>query len=123
LADDQRARAERFKGWLPERFNTRSWDSIASELLTATGKMEDNPAVIYLIESRLPRTVPDLTDLTSRYFLGVRLSCAQCHDHPFVKWTQRDFWGVAAFFAPIQTPGKPKQVYNVGLKDDPTITL
>ena len=85
--------------------------------------MEENPAVIYLIEGRLPRTVPDLTDLTSRYFLGVRLNCAQCHDHPFVKWKQQDFWGMAAFFTQIQTPGKPKLVYQVGVKDDPELTL
>ena len=123
LADDQRGRADRLRAWLTGQFNTKTWDRIATDLLTATGKPDQNPAVGYLIEGRLPRTVPDLTDLTSRYFLGVRLSCAQCHDHPFVKWTQKDFWGVAAFFAPIQTPGKPKQVYNVGLKDDPTITL
>jgi hypothetical protein len=124
LADDQRVRADKFRAWLAERFNTKSWDKIATDLLTATGKMEDNPAVIYLIEGRLPRTVPDTTDLVTRYFLGVRLNCAQCHDHPFVnKWTQQDYWGVAAFFTQIQTPGKPKQVYNVGLKDDLALTL
>ena len=123
LADDHRARADRFKGWLAERFNTRTWDRIASELLTATGKIEDNPAVIYLIESRLPRTVPDLTDLTSRYYLGIRLSCAQCHDHPFVKWKQQDFWGMAAFFTQVQTPGRPKLVYQVGVKDNLELTL
>ncbi len=117
------SRADRFRQWLAGRFNTKTWDRIATELLTATGKMEENPAVIYLIEGRLPRTVPDLTDLTSRYFLGVRLNCAQCHDHPFVKWTQQDFWGMAAFFTQIQTPGKPKQVYQVGVKDDPELTL
>lgn len=123
LADDARGRADKLRAWLAGQFNTQTWDRIATDLLTATGKIEQNPAVVYLIEGRLPRTVPDLTDLASRYFLGVRLSCAQCHDHPFVKWTQQDFWGVAAFFAPIQTPGKPKQVYNIGLKDDPAITL
>jgi hypothetical protein len=123
LADDARARADRFRTWLAAAFNTRTWDRIATDLLTATGKMEQNPAVIYFIEGRLPRTVPDLADLTSRYFLGVRLSCAQCHDHPFVDWKQQDFWGLAAFFTQIQTPGRPKQVYQVGLKDDPAITL
>src|SRR6266545_346860 len=123
LADDQRVRAEKFRLWLAERFNTKSWDTIATELLTATGKMDDNPAVIYLIEGRLPRTVPDLTDLTSRYFLGIRLNCTQCHDHPFVAWKQQDFWGMAAFFTQIQTPGKSKLVYQVGVKDYPEITL
>jgi Protein of unknown function (DUF1549)/Protein of unknown function (DUF1553) len=123
LADDQPARADQFRTWLAGRFNTPSWDQIASELLTATGKMEENPAVIYLIEGRLPRSVPDLTDLASRYLLGVRLSCAQCHDHPFVKWTQRDYWGMAAFFTQVQTPGKPKLVYQVGVRDYPEVTL
>ena len=122
-ADDRQVRADRLREWLAGRFNTKNWDRIATELLTATGKVEENPAVNYLIEGRLPRTVPDLTDLATRYFLGVRLNCAQCHDHPFVKWTRQDYWGVAAFFTQVQTPGKPKQVYKVGVKDDPAITL
>jgi hypothetical protein len=123
LADDRRARADQLRKWLAERFNTQTWDRITTDLLTATGKMDENPAVSYLIEGRLPRTVPDLTDLTTRYFLGVRLSCAQCHDHPFVKWKQQEFWGVAAFFTQVQTPGKPKQVYQAGIKDNPALTL
>jgi len=123
LADDRRVRADQLRKWLAEGFNTKAWDRIATELLTATGKMDQNPAVVYLVEGRLPRTVTDLTDLTSRYFLGVRLSCAQCHDHPFVSWKQRDFWGMAAFFTQIQTPGKPKLVYQVGVKDYPEHTL
>jgi hypothetical protein len=123
LADDQRARADRFRQWLADRFNTQAWDQIATELLTATGKIEDNPAVIYLVEGRLPRSVPDLTDLTTRYFLGVRLNCAQCHDHPFVDWKQQDYWGMAAFFTQVQTPGRAKQVYQLGVRDDPKITL
>lgn len=123
LADDSTKRAERFGRWLAEQFNTRRWDQIVTELITATGKMEDNPAVTYLIEGRLPRAVPDLTDLTSRHFLGVRLNCAQCHDHPFVKWKQEEFWGMAAFFTQIQTPKRAKQVYEKGVVDDPTLTL
>jgi Protein of unknown function (DUF1549)/Protein of unknown function (DUF1553) len=123
LADDYRVRADRFRQWLADRFNTKTWDRIATDLLTATGKLDENPAVIYLVEGRLPRTVPDLTDLASRYFLGIRLNCAQCHDHPFVHWKQQDFWGMAAFFTQVQTPGKPKLVYQVGVKDYPEITL
>ena len=123
LADDQNKRAERFSRWLAEQFNTRRWDQIVTELITATGKMEDNPAVTYLIEGRLPRAVPDLTDLTTRHFLGIRLNCAQCHDHPFVKWKQEEFWGMAAFFTQIQTPKRAKQVYEKGVVDDATLTL
>ena len=123
LADDQEKRADQFRFWLAEQFNTKSWDQIVTELLTATGKMEDNPAVTYLIEGRLPRSIPDLTDLTSRYVLGIRLNCAQCHDHPFVDWKQEEFWGMAAFFTQIQTPKRAKQVYELGIVDDPALTL
>lgn len=38
----------------------------------------------------------------SRVFLGVRIGCAQCHDHPFAEWKQRDFWGTAAYFAGVR---------------------
>jgi hypothetical protein len=123
LADDSTKRADRFRHWLAGQFNTRRWDQIVTELITATGKMEENPAVTYLIEGRLPRAVPDLTDLTSRYVLGIRLNCAQCHDHPFVNWKQEEFWGMAAFFTQIQTPKRAKQVYEKGVVDDPQLTL
>jgi hypothetical protein len=51
------------------------------------------------------------------------LNCAQCHDHPFVKWKQEAFWGMAAFFTQIQTPKRAKQVYEKGVVDDPQLTL
>lgn len=125
LADDAKNRSDRFRAYLANQFHTRTWDKIASDLVTATGKMEDNAAVTYLIEGRLPRGVPDLTDLSSRYFLGLRLNCVQCHDHPSpdVKWKQADFWGMAAFFTQIQTPKRAKQVYEKGVVDDPSLTL
>src|SRR5688572_6363373 len=123
FADDQTNRAERFRDWLAEQFNTRRWDQIVTDVITASGKMEENAAVTWLIEGRLPRAVPDLTDLTSRFFIGVRLNCAQCHDHPFVDWKRQDYWGMAAFFTQIQTPGKPKMVYKSGLLDNPQMTL
>jgi hypothetical protein len=124
LASEQRLQTERFAEWLAARFNDNDgWNKIIYDLLTATGKIEENAAVAYLIEGRHPLGVTDLTDLSSRYFLGVRLNCAQCHDHPFVDWKQQDYWGMAAFFAQIQTPGRPKQVYRSGVQDDPRLTL
>lgn len=49
----------------------------------------------------------NLAAATSRMFLGVRLECAQCHNHPFDRWTRQDFWGYAAFYASLerQQPG------------------
>lgn len=52
----------------------------------------------------------NLASAYARVFLGVRLNCAQCHDHPFTEWKQQDFWGVAAFFntpGPMSDEGKP----------------
>jgi hypothetical protein len=123
LVNEQRQQTERFTTWLADRFNSDPWDQIATELLTASGKLEENPAVTYLIEGRFPLGVTDLTDLSTRYFLGVRLNCAQCHDHPHVAWKQQDYWGLAAFFSQIQTPGRPKTVYLAGIKDDPKLTM
>jgi hypothetical protein len=124
LANEQRMQTKRFADWMTARFNHNDgWDQIVYDLLTATGKMDENPAVTYLIEGRNPLGVTDLTDLSARYFLGVRLNCAQCHDHPFVEWKQKDYWGMAAFFAQIQTPGRPKLVHLIGVQDDPRMTL
>jgi hypothetical protein len=124
LAGEQRLQTARFADWMAARINASDgWDRIVYDLLTATGKLDENPAVTYLIEGRNPLGVTDLTDLTARYFLGVRLNCAQCHDHPFVEWKQQDYWGMAAFFVQIQTPGRPKLVHLGGVRDDPRLTL
>lgn len=124
IASEERQRTERFTSWLADRFNRNDgWDRITFDLLTATGKLEENPAVTYLIEGRGVLGVTDLTDLTSRYFLGVRLNCAQCHDHPHVAWKRQDYWGMAAFFAQIQTPGRQKVVYEAGVRDASKMTL
>lgn len=52
----------------------------------------------------------NLAASTARVFLGVRLECAQCHDHPFAKWAQTDFWGLAAFYSGIQPNNLVRQV-------------
>ena len=123
LTNEQRVTPERFHSWLAEQINREKWDRIVYQLLTASGKIEENPAVIYLVEGRNPLGVTDLTDLSCRYFLGLRLNCARCHDHPFAKWTQKDYWGMAAFFAQIQTPGRPKLVHRIGVQDDLKMNL
>jgi hypothetical protein len=68
-------------------------------------------AVFYQVEKAAPE---NLAGKTSRLFLGVRLECAQCHDHPFAKWKREEFWSQAAFFAGIETPGQ-----GIPLRDNP----
>ena len=99
---NQRIRPELLVRWLEQGFQTKTWDRLAHELVTATGAQEENGAVTYMLKGRYTLSVTEMTDLTSRYFLGVQLNCAQCHNHPFASWKQSDYWGIASFFTQIQ---------------------
>lgn len=64
---------------------------------------EPTPLAFYQANEYKPE---NLAAATSRLFLGVKLECAQCHDHPFAKWTRNQFWEYTAFFAGITTQGR-----------------
>src|SRR5262249_1735876 len=67
-------------------------------ILTATGDENQNAPVVWYKELQTPdRFVDD----TAQVFLGLRLACAQCHHHPYEKWSQDDYWGIAAYFGHI----------------------
>jgi hypothetical protein len=92
-----------FDRWLRGHFvDNTPYDKIVRELLTAGGQANQNGPVLYYTSLELK---PEkLAASTSEIFLGVQIQCAQCHDHPFDKWKQNDFWGYAAFFARLQRP-------------------
>jgi hypothetical protein len=75
----------------------KPYNRFATELLTASGQLKFNPTAnfYYVTEFSEPENIA--TNI-SQVFLGVRLECARCHNHPWEKWTQDDFWGFAAFF-------------------------
>ena len=75
----------------------KPYNQFATELLTASGNLFFNPTAnfYYVTEFSEPENIA--TNI-SQVFLGVRLECARCHNHPWEKWTQDDFWGFAAFF-------------------------
>jgi hypothetical protein len=73
------------------------YDRFATELLTASGNLFYNPTSnFYYITER--SEADNIAVNVSQVFLGVRIDCARCHNHPWEKWTQDDFWGFAAFF-------------------------
>ena len=74
-------------------------DRFVRELLTADGSTFDNPAANYY---RISRTPDEAVETTAQLFLGVRIQCAKCHNHPFERWTQDDYYGFAAFFARVR---------------------
>ena len=74
-------------------------DKFVRDLLTADGSSLRNPAASYYRISRDPESA---VESTAQLFLGVRIQCAKCHNHPFEKWTQDDYYGFAAFFARVK---------------------
>ena len=73
----------------------KPYNQFVKELVTATGECYDNGAVGYYMRDQ-GMALDNLSN-TVRIFLGTRLECAQCHDHPFDKWTQMEFYEMAAF--------------------------
>ncbi len=73
----------------------KPWDQLARELVSSEGSCFDTGAIGYYMRDRgMPL---DNLSNTTRIFLGTRMECAQCHDHPFDKWTQKQFFEMAAF--------------------------
>ena len=82
----------------------KPYDELVRELISASGRANSNPAVGYILgDDAAPM---ELAAATSQIFLGVRIGCAMCHDHPFDDWEQKHFYDLAAFF------GKTKKIQS-----------
>ncbi len=90
------------QNWLRRQFvENMRYDRIVADFLVATGGGQTGPALYYTSLELQPEK---LAASTARIFLGLQIECAQCHNHPFDRWTMRDFWGYAAFFARLEQP-------------------
>jgi Protein of unknown function (DUF1553)/Protein of unknown function (DUF1549)/Bacterial Ig-like domain (group 2) len=88
-----------FHRWIRECLERNMpMDQMVRELLTADGSTFKTPATNYYRISRDPESA---VETTAQLFLGVRIQCAKCHNHPFERWTQDDYYGFAAFFSQI----------------------
>lgn len=121
VADDaQKAKFFTYQEWLKAQITAnRPWNEIVKDMLVADGKLLDNGAAGYLLRDRGMRL--DNLSLTLSTFLGANVSCAQCHDHPFADWTQRQFYEMAAFFGASDTYNRnlPRGMMR-GLRDELT---
>ncbi|OAI47705.1 hypothetical protein AYO44_09080 [Planctomycetaceae bacterium SCGC AG-212-F19] len=89
-------RREALQKWLRDKFaKNEPYNIWARELLLSDGATYDGPAMFYAQYRSRPE---DTAEAVSRIFLGTQIHCARCHDHPFDKWKQTDFYGMAGFF-------------------------
>ncbi|HWB04565.1 MAG TPA: DUF1549 domain-containing protein [Verrucomicrobiales bacterium] len=103
-----------FHGWLRESLNSnKPYDQFVREILAASGSISGNPATGWY--RAVTKSQDQLQDV-AQVFCGQRLQCAQCHHHPYEKWSQQDYYGFAAFFStvarkPADEPGE-EAVFN-----------
>ncbi|HTU92744.1 MAG TPA: DUF1549 domain-containing protein [Gemmataceae bacterium] len=97
-------RRRRFVDWLAEQLAAnRPYDRMVRDLIASEGLWTDKPAANFVSVTVQPdnKNQPDpvrLAGRVTRAFLGLRLDCAQCHNHPYAEWKQADFQGLSAFF-------------------------
>ncbi|MSQ93994.1 MAG: DUF1553 domain-containing protein [Gemmataceae bacterium] len=97
-----------FHGWIRESIaKDKPYDQFVREILAATGDEQQSPPTVWYKELQ---DAQQFVDDTAQVFLGLRIACAQCHHHPYEKWSQDDYWGLAAFFGRVgrknvQIPG------------------
>lgn len=90
-------------GWLREAFRKNlPYDQFVTGLVTAQGSTWRNGAVTIFRDRREPE---EIVTMVSQLFLGVRLECAKCHQHPFEVYSQRDFYSLAAYFCRVGYKG------------------
>jgi hypothetical protein len=117
----QRFLSQNIERWLRKEFTDNTpYDRMVRDLLTLPMKADQrnmyfnlqsgdaSPLAFYMSKQGKPE---NLAASTARLFLGVRLECAQCHNHPFGRWTREQFWGQAAFFGGIRRQGGPDNIF------------
>jgi len=100
-------------------YQNKPYDQFVREIITATGSPADTPAVGWYREVK--DQAAQVED-TAQLFLGLRIQCARCHHHPFEKWSQQDYYGMAAFFSRVgrkksSTPTYDRVFHNRGVAE------
>ena len=98
--------ASGLRDWIREQVKTNQpYDQFSYNILTASGSNKDNPAASYY---KIHRTPEEAMENTTHLFLATRFNCNKCHDHPFEKWTQDQYYETAAYFAQVDRKNDPQ---------------
>ncbi len=110
-----------FNDWIRRSVaENKPWDQFAKEILVAQGSPYDSGPPNFF---RTASTANELAEATSQTFLGVRIQCARCHNHPYEKWTQNQYYEMAAFFARVHSKkgsGSQEQLVTIGKSGEVT---
>ena len=88
-----------FRNWIRQALaQDKPYDKFVAELMTASGRSLENPAANYYRIAREPNAV--MENMT-QVFLGIRFNCNKCHDHPFERWTQQQYYELSAYFSAV----------------------
>lgn len=99
----QREGTTLFAGWIRDNLAANvPYDRFVASILTASGSQETNPPTVWY---RTVRTKSDYVESVAQAFLGIRIQCAQCHHHPAERWSQADYYQLAAVFARVGRKG------------------
>lgn len=105
----------KFAEWIRQAFaKNMPFDQFARELLTVTGKLSEHPQIDWYRQVNNPQ---NRVEDTAQVFLGLRVSCANCHNHPFERISQNEYWQFAAFFARLDAISYG-QVNTVSVKNE-----
>jgi hypothetical protein len=100
-----------FHGWIRESIaKDKPYDQFVRDILTAAGDEVKSPPTFWYRDLQKPE---QFVDDACQVFLGVRMACAQCHHHPYEKWSQDDYWSFAAYFAQIGRKNVPMPSLSV----------
>lgn len=110
-----------FHTWIRDSLaSNKPYDQFAREVLAASGDIVENPPVAWY---RQVKTAQNQLEDTAQLFLGTRLQCAQCHHHPYERWSQADYYSFGAFFSQVsRKPGsKPGEELIFAKRSAPTM--
>jgi hypothetical protein len=111
--NDRNVNYPAFEKWLAGEFAAnKPWDKIATEIISATGRTDENGAAAFAVAE--DSSAVEMAGEVSRVFLGIQIQCAQCHDHPSDPWKRQQFHEFAAFFVGVRSK-------NVAEKGQPPI--
>ena len=116
-----------FHNWLKDMIaRNRPYDEFVRGIIAASGEWPDAPAINWFWQSRDDQ-LHQVTADTAQVFLGLRLQCAKCHHHPYERWSQDDYYGLAGFFTRLgrKSFGEPPPYFtspNITISENHPIT-